>query len=582
MKYSRKILYILVFGLLTSCISQVALAHVDGSQGIAPALPSDVPGIDGPFPQDGEKFTFAIIGDKTGGGEENWPIFDRALDEVNYLRPDFAIIIGDLIQGYIADVETLDAQWKEFYEHASRIRVPFFFLPGNHDIFSKAVYEYWHQKIGRSYYSFDYKGCHFMILNTEECWKNDETQFGSEQMEWVHSDIETHRDSRHIFLFMHRPAWRYPGEPLAQWEIVESWLEDLPYTVFAGHFHNLDYEMRRGHRYFVLSATGAGLSPSEVLEAGAFHQYTMVTVDGQDVHIAIVQPGSIHRYDVARREFTDKARPMLTWENRLPVAQGVNKGELIAHLKNDLDKPLTMSFEYSPSDGSSWNFAPMVATHVVQPGDQAEIVFKASYDFENLLPLPSFAYKISYEDKQFVQGSAKITPPLTAIRKWMVVGPFDMGTREQPSGGSKLDTAPPAFTESLEPERNWEADATYTSGTSEVAWQARETDEDGWLNFESIYGGDFAIAYGLCCIHSPDARKMLAAFRCDDLSKVIVDGQEAYSAGYSSSLNYIFLPLKEGWNTVLVKCADYADSWGYTLQIADYDGQLRFAERCPQ
>jgi hypothetical protein len=331
--------------------------------------------------------------------------------------------------------------------------------------------------------------------------------------------------------------------------------------------------MRKGHRYFVLSATGAGLSPSEVLEAGAFHQYTMATVDGQDVHIAIVQPGNIHRYDVAQREFTDKARPMLTWENRLPAAQGMNKGELIAHLKNDLE-PLTMSFEYSPSDGISWDFAPIVATHVVQPGDQAEIVFKASYDFENLLPLPSFAYKISYEDKQFVQGSARITPPLTAIRKWMVVGPFDMGTREQPSGGAKLDTAPPAFSESLEPERNWVASATYTS--------VEETEENGWLNLDSIYGGDFAIAYGLCCIHSPDARKVFAAFNGDDLSKVIVNGEEAYSAGYSSNLNYIFLPLKEGWNTVLVKCADYNDAWGYTLQIADYKGQLRFAERCLQ
>ena len=61
MKYSRKILYLLVFGLLTSCISQVALIHVNGSQGMAPALPPDVPGIDGPFPQDGEKFTFGVL-----------------------------------------------------------------------------------------------------------------------------------------------------------------------------------------------------------------------------------------------------------------------------------------------------------------------------------------------------------------------------------------------------------------------------------------------------------------------------------------------------------------------------------------
>jgi hypothetical protein len=420
-----------------------------------------------------------------------------------------------------------------------------------------------------------------MLLNTEEVWKSGGVQFGSEQMEWIRGEIESHRNSKHIFLFMHKPAWRYSGEPFAQWETVESWLEDLPYTVFAGHFHNLDYEMRKDHRCFVLSATGAGMSPSEVLEAGAFHHYAMVNVDGQDVHIAVTQPGNIHPYDIAPREFTDKARQMLTWENRLPVAQDVDKGELIAHLKNDLEKPLTMSFEYSPADGSLWDFAPRMATHVVQPGDQADIVFKASYDFENLLPLPSIAYKILYDGKQFVQGTTRITPVLTAIKEWMVVGPFDIGTREPPSDVSDLETAPPAFTQPLEPERNWEVSSTYTSGANEVTWQAGKSQENGWLNLDSIYGGDFAIAYGLCYIYSPDDRKVFAGFRGNDLSKVILNGAEAYSAGYSNHLNYIILPLEEGWNTVLVKCADYVDGWGYTLQIADYNGQLKFAERRP-
>ena len=87
---------------------QSVSARVDGSHGLAPALPPDMPGINRPFPQDREKFTFAIIGDKTGGGERNWPIFDRAMDEVSHLHPDFAIMVGDLIQGYTADTEVIN------------------------------------------------------------------------------------------------------------------------------------------------------------------------------------------------------------------------------------------------------------------------------------------------------------------------------------------------------------------------------------------------------------------------------------------------------------------------------------------
>ena len=321
-KHTRKIGVFFVLGILLWCFPQAIFAKVYGVEGLAPMLPSGVPGIKRPFPQDEEKFTFAIIGDKTGGGEKNWPIFDQAMDEVSRLHPDFAIMVGDLIQGYITNLKVIDEQWKEFYEHANRIQVPLFFLPGNHDISNKVMYEYWTANVGKTYYSFDYRGCHFVLLNTEEGLMSDEVQFGSEQMEWIRSDIEAHLDSKHIFVFIHRPVWYSSGEKLAQWETVESWLEGLPYTVFAGHFHGLTYETRKDHRYFILGATGGDLSTSEVLELGAFHHYTLVTVDGQGVNVAITEPGSIHHYDIAPREFGEKVRQILTWENNFPITQG--------------------------------------------------------------------------------------------------------------------------------------------------------------------------------------------------------------------------------------------------------------------
>ena len=100
----------------------------------APDFPDRMPIVERPFSADPDKFTFAIIGDKTGGGLDKWHIFDRAISEINSLQPDFAIMVGDLIQGVTTDIAQLDAEWEEFWQHESPLTIPFLPLPGNHDI----------------------------------------------------------------------------------------------------------------------------------------------------------------------------------------------------------------------------------------------------------------------------------------------------------------------------------------------------------------------------------------------------------------------------------------------------------------
>ncbi len=47
------------------------------------------------------------------------------VDEINILKPDFAIMVGDLIQGDTSDKGQLDAEWQEFWEHQSKLNIPF-------------------------------------------------------------------------------------------------------------------------------------------------------------------------------------------------------------------------------------------------------------------------------------------------------------------------------------------------------------------------------------------------------------------------------------------------------------------------
>ncbi len=116
----------------------VAITGIAAAQ--SPEFPERMPIVERPFSADPDKFSFAIIGDKTGGGLDKWHVFDRSIDEINTLKPDFAIMVGDLIQGDTSDLEQLAAEWQEFWQHESDLIVPFLPLPGNHDITNPVMY----------------------------------------------------------------------------------------------------------------------------------------------------------------------------------------------------------------------------------------------------------------------------------------------------------------------------------------------------------------------------------------------------------------------------------------------------------
>ena len=285
--------------------------------------PERMPIVERPFTTDPDKFTFAIIGDKTGGGLDKWHIFDRAIDEINVLKPDFAIMVGDLIQGYTDDVAQLEAEWKEFWQHQSDLIIPFLPLPGNHDITNQVMYDYWQKHLGRTYSAFTYKGCLFLLLNTEERHSLPEssegwtgTWFGDAQVAYVTDELAKHKNVRHTFVMLHKPAWLHED---SGWSQVEDALADRAYTVFAGHYHNLTLHTRNDRRYFVLGATGGGFTPREARVAGAFDHYSIVTVDGNEINVAIVEPGNIYPADLSTAELKEKLRDIITLQPHLEI-----------------------------------------------------------------------------------------------------------------------------------------------------------------------------------------------------------------------------------------------------------------------
>ncbi|HRI88554.1 MAG TPA: metallophosphoesterase, partial [Candidatus Hydrogenedentes bacterium] len=86
---------------------------------------------------DPDKFHFAIVSDRTGGARPG--IFETAVEKVNLMQPEFVMSVGDLIEGHKEDMVQVEKEWAEFRDIIAKFEMPFFLVPGNHDMKSNAM-----------------------------------------------------------------------------------------------------------------------------------------------------------------------------------------------------------------------------------------------------------------------------------------------------------------------------------------------------------------------------------------------------------------------------------------------------------
>lgn len=72
------------------------------------------------------------------------------------------------------------------------------------------MYNYWKDHIGKTYYSFDYKSCHFIVINTEEQNSPEGANVAEKLLlDFITKDVQQNKNARHIFVFIHNPLWYY-------------------------------------------------------------------------------------------------------------------------------------------------------------------------------------------------------------------------------------------------------------------------------------------------------------------------------------------------------------------------------------
>src|SRR5688572_8248206 len=181
---------------------------------------------------DADQFQFAIISDRTGGHRAQ--VFSRAVAQLNLLQPEFVLSVGDLIEGYTQDGEKLAAEWREFQGYVAQLQMPFFYVPGNHDVSNPFQEQAWKERFGRRYYHFVYRDVLFLALHSDDPPVKDGGLLGREQIDYVRRTLEANRRVRWTVVCLHKPLWNYPDLEKNGWLDVESALAGRRYTVFAG------------------------------------------------------------------------------------------------------------------------------------------------------------------------------------------------------------------------------------------------------------------------------------------------------------------------------------------------------------
>ncbi len=241
-----------------------------------------------------EQFQFAIVSDRTGGHRAE--IFSQAVEKINLMQPAFVLSVGDLIEGGKKPDDKLAAEWKEFDGFVNKLTMPFFYVPGNHDVATKESAKFWQDKLGRRYYHFVYRNALFLILNGDD--PPGSTGLGKEQIAWAKKVLADNASVNWTIVALHHPLWNANNGAKNGWGEIEKSLNGRSYTVFCGHVHRYQQWVRQGMNYYQLATTG-GSSKVRGIEFKEFDHFVWVTMKKDGPVLANILLDAVHNESLA-------------------------------------------------------------------------------------------------------------------------------------------------------------------------------------------------------------------------------------------------------------------------------------------
>lgn len=309
----------------------------------------------------------AVLGDLTGGGD--LAAFEACLEAVSLMRPDVVVNVGDLIGGYTEDRLVLESQWAEVLGIVGTClpETELVLVPGNHDITFDEAEPVWRKMTGtapdRVEERFDVK---FVVWDTSRNGHLDEECLG--RLERLLEHVRR-RDTS--VLLTHIPFWVLTGEN----ELLVQRFRDLVREadieiVLGGHIHTYCYESVDGTEYVAMGTSGGDFGDEEI-QAGRFHQAGWLTIDGDEVSFALLDPRHVHPADLNTVE-EETLRYLL--ETRLldprPLESALESAALTLNAIGDDERTVLLRL-----DPQRWGLKPESLEVVLMPGESRTMYF---------------------------------------------------------------------------------------------------------------------------------------------------------------------------------------------------------------
>ena len=266
------------------------------------------------------EFAFAFLTDIHLQPEKKAPEgFRLAIEKTIELEPDFVLTGGDQVfDAYDQGFERADQVYNLYLENTKLLTMPLYNTLGNHDHFGLGKdtgVDPAHPEYGKKmfttrqaesrYYSFDYEGWHFMVLDSVRLIEGGGYRGGidAEQMAWITQEIENLEPGTPIVLSTHMPflsvsfqlserpsEYRQRGLVIDNgWEVLSLFQGHNLRLVLQGHLHAYEDIYVRGIRF----VTGGAICSSwwdglyNDLEEG----FLMVRIKGDSIDCEYIDYG---------------------------------------------------------------------------------------------------------------------------------------------------------------------------------------------------------------------------------------------------------------------------------------------------
>lgn len=316
---------------------------------------------------------------------------NRLFTEVSNISPlpDYLFFTGDLVIGYKKDTVKLAEQlrgWISLYKASPLFgkTTKLVVIPGNHETQDKAAGKLSFSAAERTFvremaefimgsngptatglvagtdslttdqskltYSFDHKGSHFVILNTDPVGRDSRVPNN-----WIDNDMATAKTNgaKHVFVFGHKPAYSsvlkptdglaiYPSQRNIFWNILEN---NKAEAMFAAHNHLWEKQQPHSDKTWQIIA-GNGGSSLESATPNLYFGYTLVNIytDGKVIVESYGRDLNATNYSYAADN------------NPTTLRETVNISDNLTTSINDyltIEKNIDLSINPNPSNASS-------------------------------------------------------------------------------------------------------------------------------------------------------------------------------------------------------------------------------------